>query len=293
MDGTQDRQGAFFILSPGRAGSSEQAVSPMLTRRNLPTGEVVEEAYGLVYYGGVVDPEAAKAIDLGPGATFAAADIPLAVGKAPAFHIRGVVINGVTGQPAAGVTVRAVPNQRSFYVQTPNGTADRNGAFDLAGAVPGSYSLFSVMTIPAAGPGQTATPIGTYSLIQIGSADTENLKLILVPRESVPGRVVIGGRPPSDNDPDLAKIRVTLTRDPDVVGNLAVGANPGGVVAANGTFTLAMMNGVNAGRIRTPHELLRESDSNGTLGYPGGWNRNDRPTFEPARNHHRHRLWLH
>jgi carboxypeptidase family protein len=106
------------------------------------------------------------------------------------------------------------------------------------------------MTIPATDPGQSATPISAFMPIQISNADTENLKFVLNRIVPVPGRVVIEGRPLSNNDPDLGKIRVALTRDPDVVGMFGAGGSaPGGVVAANGEFSLPIF-GENGGRFR-------------------------------------------
>jgi Tetratricopeptide repeat/WD40-like Beta Propeller Repeat len=254
MEDLRMREALLSFPPPGRSDGSEEGGPPVVVSQRLPNGEVVEEAYGLVYYGAVLNPELAKPIDLGPGVTFRGADIPMAVGKARAFHIRGVAINGVTGQPASGVQVRAVENQRSPHVLILTGTADESGAFDLGGAIPGSYSLFAVSEIPSAVPGQAATPIARYLGVEIRNADVD-VQLALDRIAPVSGRVVIETRPPTDNDPDLAKIRVALTRDPDVVGMISplapvpAGTPPNGVVSASGAFTLRIF-GVNGGRFR-------------------------------------------
>src|SRR5262252_7014289 len=93
---------------PGRVLARSRATSPVVTRQVFPDGNVLEEAYGVVFYGGTVDPNAAATVEVHPGEPFSAADIPMGVGKLRTHHIRGVVVNNDTGQPAGGVQVLAV-----------------------------------------------------------------------------------------------------------------------------------------------------------------------------------------
>src|SRR6185295_3694173 len=124
-------------VPPGRAGTGEVASAPIVSR----IGDAVEETSALVYYGGVLDPDQAKSLELRPGATFGGADISMGVGKLRSAHIRGTVISS-TGQPAAGADVTAVPRQWSPNVFVLRGKANADGTFDLAGAVQGSYAVF-------------------------------------------------------------------------------------------------------------------------------------------------------
>jgi hypothetical protein len=66
---------------PGRMLASDRVESPVVTRRTLPTGEVVEETYQIVYFGGGTNPELASPIDVGMGATVSGVDIALGTGR--------------------------------------------------------------------------------------------------------------------------------------------------------------------------------------------------------------------
>jgi hypothetical protein len=272
------RRRTVFIdpIPPGRRGPTERAENPYVARRTLATGEVLEETYQLVYFGGSTDPSLAKLIDVPAGMTFPSADISLATGKMRAWHIRGMVIDGTTGMPAGGATVRAIPREWSPYTLVLNATADAEGNFDLTGATSGGYTVFatSISTIPGSSPnispelaaaataagltlagltgGGTTTGISAIP-VDIANGNVEKLRIITGAAQSISGRVSVEGRIPSDNDPELARIRINLTRDPDVIAApSAMAALPplppgttqtgprtaNGQVLANGTFTL-------------------------------------------------------
>lgn len=238
-----------------RTFPKEYAGSPVITRRMSPSGEIIEETYGLVYHGGGLDVEQARSFDVGPGSTsVSGVEISLSAGKMRSRHIRGVLINGVTDQPAAGIQVRAVPRKQAPIAMFPFGVTDANGAFDLSGAVPGGYIVlsegFSALTPPTKGPGnQTTTAPQPPNLISgqvpvdMGNADIENLRVVATPPANLSGRVVIDG----GGNPDLTKIQVTLTWDPDVLGmpNTGTFGRPAGNgrVRGDGGFTLKATGG--------------------------------------------------
>jgi len=68
---------------PGRGTARYRATPPVVVREVLPNGEVVEEAFGVVYYGGVVDPRIAKSIEARAGETYNGIDISMGAGKDP------------------------------------------------------------------------------------------------------------------------------------------------------------------------------------------------------------------
>ena len=223
----------ILSVPPGRAGTAEAASAPVVARRRAPNGDVHEETTALVYYGGVVDPDQARPIEIAPGATFAGADISMVVGKMPSWHIRGVVVDS-TNKPIAGANIRAIPRQWSPNVLVLNGSADANGAFDLGGAVQGSYAVYAAAAAVApvseqlaAGFAAAGLDLGRvapwvtselgYAPVDIGNADANNIRISTTRGIPIAGRVSIEGRPRSDKDPDLAKVRTALVRDPNIL----------------------------------------------------------------------------
>jgi hypothetical protein len=251
---------------PGRGGPRNKATSPTVTRRISPDGSVLEEAYGVVYYPSVADPRSARPIDVRPGETIQGMDISMGAGKVRSHHIRGGVINGATGQPAANARVIAIPRAWSPNSHVLVATADANGTFDLPGAVPNSYLLTAVASTPSQfdpnlPPALVAQltagvpPQVGYLPLDMGSTSLNNVRVITTAVVNVAGRVTIEGRPP--DDPSLARITIGLTRDPDLLGmgdalvplpppppgTPAAARIANGQVTANGTFNLNMAPG--------------------------------------------------
>jgi hypothetical protein len=262
-------------IPPGRRGPTDRATSPVVFRSYTADGDFVEESYAVVYNGSVTDPGRARTVDVRAGLTTGGIDISMGPGKVRVRHIRGVVINGATGQ-ASRASVIAIPKRASVNNIVLTGSADANGVFDLVGAMPGtSYSLFATTTtgnaagIPtatlaaAAAAGVTLPGAGTtllgYVPVEISNMDVEGVKVVTTPGINLTGRVVIEGRALSENDPDLARIRIGLRRDPDTIatpgglvaqpatpavpGTTAAPRPPNGAVSGDGTFTVVMNTG--------------------------------------------------
>jgi hypothetical protein len=259
-------------VPPGRIISYDDASTPILSRRRGISGEMEEMTTGVVYYGGVLDPDRAKPLELLPGETFAAADIPLGFGKMRAWHIRGTVLTSNL-KPANGAGIRAIPRQWSPNIQVLTGTANADGNFDLVGAVPGSYAIFATTVAPPvltesaraslAAIGldadrvvQGVTSEQGYVAVDVGAGDVNGIKFTTVRGIGLSGKVAIEGRPlPPQGDPDLTKIVVTVRRDPNFLympdpmiplplptvapGSTIVPQRPvNGQVAANGAFNI-------------------------------------------------------
>ena len=232
------RSATLSLAPPGRRGPSEQATSPVITTRILPTGETVEETYNFVYYGGTTEAKRATVLNVTPGATLGAIDIPLAAGKTTALHIRGKIIDGVTGNPAQGAAVRLVPRTFNSFIIVPNTVTDALGRFDLAGVIPGSYNLYSLgaqtpQRPPAPGvpPPPPPIPLMAMTSLDVGNENIENITLTITAGSTVTGQISFEGTPPSDNG--FTRMRVTFEAVPTgvaMVGSQFTGPGDNGRV---------------------------------------------------------------
>lgn len=224
------------ITDPARFYSYELAFSPPVKKRTLKTGEVVEEVYVPVYYPGTVEMQAATPIVVPPAGTVGGIDISVGVGLLPARHIRGRLIDGSNGQPiSAGVL--AIPRAIEPTPNVPSATSDRNGVFDIAGALPGSYFLFST-----GGHGYGMVPV------EVGEKDLENVAIVTTPGFNISGRFVVDGRSRTGADPKVTDLRVaSLTRDPQIIGVPSGGPSFNPPSQADGSFRL---DGVGPGDYR-------------------------------------------
>jgi len=215
---------------PGRTLARHRATSPVITRQVLPDGTVTEEAYGVVYFGGSLDLRNALPVDVRSGETFAGADIPMGAGKMRTQHIRGIVLNGETGQPAVGAQVFAIPRQERPNALVLFGTTGPTGAFDLAGALPDQYVLTAEALLPTTarvvpGPsptvelfvGGSSSGVG-YVPVDVGNSDENAVRIVTTSGFTISGQVAIEGKSPRDAEADLAKMNVRLTRAPDLIG---------------------------------------------------------------------------
>jgi len=215
---------------PGRTVERYRATSPVITHQSFPDGSVVEEAYGLVYFAGTTDIRARTSVEVRSGETSTGVDIPMGAGKVRTHHIRGVVINGETGQPAYSADLLAIPREWSPNALVLSGTSNAKGEFDLGGARPEGYILSAEVTatVTTAGTLNGPVPAGAllvggytssvgYVPVDMGNSDVNNLRIVTVAGITVPGHVVIEGRSASEAGTDLSKMNIELTRDPDLI----------------------------------------------------------------------------
>jgi len=216
-----------FVNTPDRMALYFEEVStiPPLTRA-VVDNEVITETYMLTFYGGQTDPLKAQPVEVRSNITVPGIDIPLSAGTVRARKIQGTVINGATGQPAPGAYVSALPKIFMANRVAPNTTADASGKFTIRGLTSEGYNLHF----------RTATGnLFGFLAIDSGTADLENVALVARPGVPVSGKISFEGRAPSDNDPDLPRLQVSIVQDPGIAGVPSpLPATP----AANGAFTV-------------------------------------------------------
>ena len=179
----------------------------------IPPGQYVICAGGdatqAVYFPGTADPDAAAPIDLLPSVDYRGVDI--AVVEKDALRIRGTVVDGSTGTPPGSVFMALSPRGRRTGVA--GSTVPRqvriaaDGSFELDRIAPGSYDLIATL-------GDDAVRLAARVSIEAAYKDVENVALVLQPSFAISGRVIVDGRPLTDNDPDLANVQVRLVHDP-------------------------------------------------------------------------------
>jgi len=256
----RSRSFSVYVTTPGRYGSREDTSSPVIIRRTLDTGESIEETWMPVYYGGGLDEQRALPVDVRPEAHVGAVDITVNNARVRSHRIRGVVINGSNGQPAAGAHVRLVPQISAPHLIMPNANTDTKGAFDIGGLVPGTYWLVAALKAGrGGGAGETVFDVdGVPAVVmplQVGGRDIDNMKVAIKPSFSVQGRIMA--------DTDLSRLRVRVFRDPDILGMpnseprfSGPGAAPNGTPSAEGVFTLRALT---AGDYRVDVSSLPEN----------------------------------
>jgi protocatechuate 3,4-dioxygenase beta subunit len=194
------RSATLSMAPPGRRGPSEQATSPVVTKRILPTGETIEETHSFVYYGGTTDLKRATPLNVMPGNTLGAIDIPIHVGRTTALHVRGKVIDGTTGNPAAGANVRLIPRVFNTHMIVPNTVTDANGLFDVTGVVPGSYNVYFLgaqvlqrPSAPGVPPPAPPIPLMTMAQVEVGNENIENINVTIAPGSTITGQIIVEG----------------------------------------------------------------------------------------------------
>src|SRR5207248_427351 len=131
-----------------RIGGFGGADVPRVNNPNPPasTTEIVLRTY----FPGTADEEQASAIELRPGANFGSADV--AIMRMPARRIRGVIVNGVTRQPAGTAILRRARASAQTTCAASLNDADNcwweirdpgTGTFDITPVGPGSYILYA------------------------------------------------------------------------------------------------------------------------------------------------------
>lgn len=234
---------ATHINEPSRSGTFEQASNPVVTSRTLPSGEIVEETQLPVYYPGTTEIASAVPVDLAGGANAEAVDILITTPPVRTRHVRGIVV--ANGEPTAAA-ISAVPRIPGPAPLIANGRAAADGAFDVTGVAPGAYFLMA----------RTNAGLTGALTIQISDADIDSLVIPVSKGVRLTGRFRIDGQARNGADPEFTNLRLTLRRDPDVVGMPLVGPSFNPPPSADGTFVI---DGVAPGDFQTAVRGLPEN----------------------------------
>jgi 5-hydroxyisourate hydrolase-like protein (transthyretin family) len=182
----------FFSPLNGSITEAFSGSPPLQMQRILENGELVEEAYVAAYFPGTTDPATASPIDLGTGSNIDGMDFILS-DPVPASHVRGIVINAETGQPAAGAEVTIVPRTLSHQAIISTVVTASNGAFDISGITSGSYVVATYL-------GDNMQFTG-YAPIEIASADLNGITITAVKGYDLPGRIIFDSGPANTTNP--------------------------------------------------------------------------------------------
>ena len=191
---------------PNRFAGQQTMGAPMVIQRVLENGEIVEEFVRRIYYPGTPDEKTAKAIPVRAGEQVQGIDFSIAASMVHSRRLRGTVLDGETGKPAAGAIVRLTPRQPlGAGLIVPSTTAGPDGTFEVKGMTSGAYSMLVNF-------GRTGT---AYMVIEAGEADVNGIKVVATQGADVPWRASFDD---GSDEAAIARLRITLVRDPDVIG---------------------------------------------------------------------------
>jgi hypothetical protein len=224
-----------YIRPPDNQTIHDQTSAPVIVRRMLESGEVIEQVQVPVYFPGTLDIQAARLINIRIGDNIRGADINL-VEMPRSRQVRGTVMDATTGQPVTAGVVRAILQSTGPTVTLLSGAIDAKGNFELSGFVAGRYSMFAV-------PGGTGGFLGGragWMTVDVNAQDLENVAIIVPPPFTVSGRIIVEGQ----NSFDLTRMRVFISRKGDVLGmpfpqrSVQAGLPDPNAVSPEGTFKL-------------------------------------------------------
>jgi protocatechuate 3,4-dioxygenase beta subunit len=216
----------MFGLAPGRYYLSATYREGMMYGPTVDrsANQQPDEDYVPTYYPGTTDPSAAAAQDVAAGAQIGGIDFTLS--KAHTVRVRGRVVNpGGSGKRPAMLSL--TPRDRiGFFNMNRSISSGTNGAFEIRGIVPGSYSL-----VASINDGDRSVTV--RQPVDVGSSNIENLIVTIQPGMELSGQIRVQGETPIN----LSDLHLTLrTRDPN---GMMVGPMPNGRIKEDGTFTLS------------------------------------------------------
>jgi hypothetical protein len=193
-------------------------------------GEVLEDVYETVYAPGGTNLQSARVIDLRAGADATSVDISLAGGQRAAVRIRGVVLDGTTGQPRPAVSIRAAPRSGGPAVFSPTATTDALGRFEIAGVMTGSYSVVATLNL-------NGVRLSAVQALDVGNSGVDSVRLVLTSGLGINGRVTVDGGPSDE-------YRVSLSPEVSQIPSPTGGEPSNGTFSFSGTYPGAYRVGV-------------------------------------------------
>jgi hypothetical protein len=207
----------FLDLEPGRyyflaAVQTRLSRLPPHTKSATP-----EQSYPDTFYPSALEAEQATVSQVAAGAQINGIDFH--VHKAPAFHIRGKIVNGRTGEPMRNAGLLVEAHGSTF----PGGGArnarvQQDGTFDAPAVVSGSYTLICQMD-----------DVSVRQTIDVTDHDIDDVALLANPPFEISGTIRLEGDPPPAER--RGRMRVNLNA-------IEVGSGAGAEVNADGSFAL-------------------------------------------------------
>lgn len=176
--------------------------------------------YVPIFFPSNPDEQDAIPIDLSPGAEVG--NIDVTVFPVQRRLVRGVIIDGTTGQPTRNARLFVYRQPARINDKPYTGVDSTGGSFEVSSLLPGSYVLLA-----------TADDLTGRALIEVGDENVEDVTIALLPGVNISGRIVADG-----NRSSLAGLRVRLRPDPDIPDLKLVGPPENGIAASDGSFSL-------------------------------------------------------
>src|SRR5262245_23502613 len=198
------------ITPATRFGNYQQGTNPIIHKRRLKTGEVVEEMYLPIYYPNTTEMNAAASVAVAAGTTVSGVDIATAAALVRPGHIRGRVFEQATGQPAAGIYLQAMPRTIGPVFAIPQAQSNADGLFDIPGVAPGSYQILASAR-------SSSRSLDGFAAVEMADKDIENIPIVLTSGFKLSGRFVIEGSVPSVDNSRLSFPAISLARDLEVM----------------------------------------------------------------------------
>jgi hypothetical protein len=180
----------------------------------------IEQAYPPTYYPTAADLGQATTVNVALGTEVNGIDFRLR--RTPAYHIRGKVVDGLTGQPASNIAVQLAPDEAEFVPGGETAVAVQpDGAFDLHAIVNGSYMV-------SAENFQSGATMFARQPVQVDDQDV-TVVLTLSSGFDVFGRAAVEGPAPAQMN---AQVLLNSERPHN-------GSVPQAEIAQDGTFELS------------------------------------------------------
>lgn len=215
-----------FELEQGRyylAATYRPSVFAPSTAQDRSAAPPPEEVYTTTYYPGTTEVRSAAQVEVAAGAVVE--NINLQMAKSPAVRVRGSVVNqsGTTGPNVSVMMVRT--GELAFSMGGSMGASVIQGQFEFRGVTPGRY------TITASAPDGQKRLQGRQ-VVDVGSANVEDVTITLGAGFDVPGKVRVDGQ----TKLDLQLLSVVVQPAEPGIGGLS---SPVAKVDAEGNFMLA------------------------------------------------------
>jgi hypothetical protein len=180
------------------------------------------EAFVTTYFPGTTDQEQATGIEVHPGLEMGSIDLTITATRT--HHIRGTIVNSVTGRPAPGAQLRKARVSEMEACTSGAGRERRENCsfepvdydkatFDIPMVTRGAYVLYS-----------TAGNLIAKTIVDVADSDIDDLVLTLRPRITLAGRIL----------PAIANVKVTLDPGPPLPDAEALA----GTTLPDGTFSI-------------------------------------------------------